>query len=123
LVLADLDDFGRINKDYDHTVGDRVITRVGAAIRVLLRTEDIAGRLGGDEFAVLLPYTGVIDAAHVVRRLRDGIRSLSGRIPDVPAGIQVHASLGFETFDGADLQSLEVLRQHAEIALRDAKRR
>jgi hypothetical protein len=30
--------------------------------------------------------------------------------------------LGFETFDGTDLDSVETLRLHAEIALREAKR-
>jgi len=122
LVLIDLDQFGRINKDHDHTVGDQVIARVGAAIRAALRAEDVAGRLGGDEFAVLLPYTARIDAAHAVRRLRDRIRELA---VDVSAGgsVEVHASLGFETFDGSDLTSLSDLRRHAEVALRAAKQR
>src|SRR5687767_15240235 len=33
LLLVDLDDFGRINKLHDHTVGDAVIARVGVAIK------------------------------------------------------------------------------------------
>jgi len=123
LVLIDLDAFGKVNKDYDHTVGDRVIERVGAAIRSALRAEDVAGRLGGDEFAAILPYTGRIDAAHAVRRLRDAIRSQSGTAPGLPAGHGVHASLGFETFDGTDLASCSELRSHAEAALREAKGR
>jgi GGDEF domain-containing protein len=35
----------------------------------------------------------------------------------------VSTSLGFETFDGSDLESLEELRRNAEVALRAAKRR
>jgi diguanylate cyclase (GGDEF)-like protein len=123
LVLIDLDGFGRVNKDYDHTVGDRVIARVGAAIRAALRAEDVAGRLGGDEFAALLPYTGRIDAAHAVRRLRDEIHGQSGQVEGVPGGIEVRASLGFETFDGSDLAACSELRAHAETALREAKSR
>lgn len=121
LALVDLDDFGSVNKAYDHTVGDLVIERVGAAIRRTLRAEDVAGRVGGDEFAVLLPYTDKLDAAHVVRRLRDEIAGLSGAMPGASA-VTVTASLGFETFDGEDLESAEALRLHAEIALREAKR-
>jgi diguanylate cyclase (GGDEF)-like protein len=123
LVLIDLDAFGRVNKEYDHTVGDRVIERVGAAIRFALRAEDVAGRLGGDEFAAILPYTGRIDAAHAVRRLRDEIRTRSGQAEGLPPGHGVRASLGFETFDGNDLASCAELRAHAEAALREAKRR
>lgn len=122
-VMIDLDGFGMVNKNYDHVVGDRVIARVGAAIRVALRAEDVAGRLGGDEFGVLLPYTGQIDAAHAVRRLRDEIRAQSQLVEGVPAGFRIRASLGFETFDGSNLASFAELRAHAEAALREAKRR
>ncbi|MEM7306161.1 MAG: diguanylate cyclase [Planctomycetota bacterium] len=121
LVLIDLDGFGAINKRHDHTVGDVLIAQVGDAIRRTLRKEDVAGRLGGDEFAVLLPYTQKIDAARVVGRLRDEIRQLSGRPAGAKSEIAVSASLGFETFDGTDLDSVHTLRRHAERALRAAK--
>jgi diguanylate cyclase (GGDEF)-like protein len=122
LVLIDLDEFGLVNKRFDHTVGDLVIANVGEVIRRTLRAEDVAGRIGGDEFAALLPYTGRIDAAHVVRRLRDAIGALSGSISGPAGSFDVGASLGFETFDGSDLDTVETLRLHAEIALREAKR-
>jgi diguanylate cyclase (GGDEF)-like protein len=123
LVLIDLDAFGRVNKEFDHTVGDRVIERVGEAIRSALRAEDVAGRLGGDEFAAILPYTGRIDAAHAVRRLLDSIRTVAGEGAGLPADLGVRASLGFETFDGSDLRSCGDLRSRAEAALREAKQR
>jgi diguanylate cyclase (GGDEF)-like protein len=123
LVLLDLDDFGLVNKRHDHLVGDHVIRRVGEVIHHALRTEDIAGRLGGDEFAVLLPYTRKMDAAAVVKRLRDEIHRLSGHMEGAKSEIQVGSSIGFETFDGADLASLEELRKNAERALRVAKER
>jgi diguanylate cyclase (GGDEF)-like protein len=122
LVLVDLDRFGAVNKRFDHTVGDRIIAKVGEAIRGSLRTEDVAGRLGGDEFAILLPYTKKVDAAHVTKRLRDRIRATSGRFEGAGEIIAVSASLGFETFDGHDLEGIDALRSHAEIALRAAKR-
>jgi diguanylate cyclase (GGDEF)-like protein len=98
-----------------------VISQVGGSIRAALRTEDVAGRLGGDEFAVVLPYTRTNDAAHVVQRLLDAIRGLSGPMPGARGTIDVSASIGFETFDGTDLDSSDTLRVHAEEALRLAK--
>ena len=120
-VMIDLDRFGAINKEHDHLVGDAIITNVGQVIRRTLRTEDVAGRLGGDEFGVILPYTRKIDAAHVVDRLRKEIRKLSGRPTGSRSRIEVGASLGFETYDGQDLDKYETLRRHAERALRVAK--
>jgi diguanylate cyclase (GGDEF)-like protein len=122
LLLIDLDDFGRVNKVHDHTVGDRVITRVGNIIRGALRVEDVAGRLGGDEFAVLLPYTRKYDAARVARRLLDQIREVSSEILPQGSNIAISASIGFETCDGHDVESVERLRLNAEEALHRAKR-
>ena len=121
LVMIDLDRFGRVNKEFDHTIGDAIIAAVGEAIRGALRTEDVAGRLGGDEFAVLLPYTRKLDASLVVNRLREQIKLVSGRPGGAKGHVDVSASLGFETFDGHDLDSLVQLRRHAERALRVSK--
>lgn len=121
LVLIDLDGFGRVNKEFDHTVGDVVIDRVGTVVRENLRAEDVGGRLGGDEFAIVLPYTRRVDAARVVNRLRDQIQALTGPVDGTGREVSVSASIGFETFDGRDLESVETIRRHAEVALRRAK--
>ena len=121
LVLIDLDGFGAINKEYDHTVGDILIEQVGEVIRRTLRAEDVAGRLGGDEFGVLLPYTGKVETARVVARLCEEIHKLSGRPSGSDSDLVVSGSLGFETYDGRDLDSVQTLRLHAERALREAK--
>ena len=123
LLFIDLDHFGRINKAFAHSVGDRVIEQVGEVIRDALRIEDVAGRLGGDEFGVLLPYTKKVDAASVVQRLLDEIRALSGPLPGHAEALAVSASIGFETFSGRDLESVDELRAHAERALLIAKRK
>lgn len=121
LVLIDLDKFGLINKQHDHTVGDLLIAQAGDTIRRTLRTEDVAGRIGGDEFAVVLPYTHKVDAARVVGRLVEEIQKLSGHPPGAKNEILVTASIGFETFNGKDLPSVAALRANAEKALRAAK--
>ena len=121
LVLMDLDRFGRVNKDFDHTVGDSIIDRVGRVVRENLRAEDVGGRLGGDEFAIVLPYTQRVDAARVVHRLRDQVQALTGPVDGFGGEVWVSASIGFETFDGRDLESVETLRRHGEVALRFAK--
>lgn len=123
LLILDLDDFGRINKLFDHTVGDRVISRVGEVIRRALRAEDVAGRLGGDEFAVLLPYTRKLDGARVASRLRREISELTEEFRARGMDARISCSIGFETFNGADIETLEELRRHTEVALQNAKGR
>src|SRR5205085_578590 len=71
LCLVDVDDFKRINDQYGHPTGDRVLSQI--AIR--LRQGGEAFRLGGDEFAVLLPEhdeaTALETATSIVKRLRE----------------------------------------------------
>jgi diguanylate cyclase (GGDEF)-like protein len=124
LAVIDLDRFGRVNKDFDHMVGDELIARTGSVIQRCLRTEDVGGRIGGDEFGVALPYTQPVDAARVIQRLLGEIHGLTGELPHVngsPSSLTVSASIGFETFDGRDVESADALRRHAETALREAK--
>lgn len=70
LVLADLDNFKRINDTYGHAVGDETIRRFAATLRGVLRETDVCGRYGGEEFGILLPLTGAIAAKEVIERLR-----------------------------------------------------
>ncbi len=121
LILIDLDNFGQVNKVFDHTVGDAVIELVGQVITENLRTEDVGGRIGGDEFAVVLPFTPRLQAARVVARLREEIFVLSGPYPETDLQVEISASIGFETYDGTDVESVEAMRRHAEIALRRCK--
>ncbi len=123
LLLIDLDRFGQINKRLDHTAGDRALNRVADAIRSQLRTEDLAGRLGGDEFGVLLPYTSPAQGARVVVRLLEALRALNPGALPADSGLRIGASVGFESANGRDVESAELLREHAESALRAAKQR
>jgi diguanylate cyclase (GGDEF)-like protein/putative nucleotidyltransferase with HDIG domain len=71
LCLVDIDDFKRINDQYGHPTGDRVLSQVASR----LRQGGEAFRLGGDEFAVLLPEqdegAAFETAASIVERLRE----------------------------------------------------
>ncbi len=69
LCFLDIDDFKRINDQFGHPAGDRVLSQVAGR----LRQGGEAFRLGGDEFAVLLPgvdeRTALSTAASIVERI------------------------------------------------------
>ena len=54
MVFIDLDEFKQINDQYGHSVGDEVLSILGARLKTVIRAGDSVARLGGDEFAVLL---------------------------------------------------------------------
>jgi diguanylate cyclase (GGDEF)-like protein len=71
LILVDLDGFKEVNERFGHLTGDRVLARVGRALRDGVRAGDMVFRQGGDEFAVIAPESAVDEAEELAQRLRD----------------------------------------------------
>jgi len=73
LIMVDIDNLKRINDEYGHRVGDKVIKEISKRIRECIRQIDIAARYGGDEFAVILLNTSLIDASIVAKRMVEAV--------------------------------------------------
>ena len=76
-MLLDLDHFKRVNDVFGHLVGDAVVQRVGRVLRSVLRDSDFAIRYGGEELLVLMPGTGLEEAASCAERVRVAVAELS----------------------------------------------
>ena len=70
IVTFDIDNFKVINDTYGHEAGDKVLVRMVATARTVLRQIDIFGRIGGEEFALALPEAQMPEAIAVAERLR-----------------------------------------------------
>jgi diguanylate cyclase (GGDEF)-like protein len=120
LVLADLDDFKRVNDAHGHPAGDEVLREFARTLKDCLREIDLAARWGGEEFAVLLPGTDAQGGIALAERMRS---ALAERVIVSAAGdpITMTASFGVAEWGGSgtanDLLAL------ADSALYAAKRR
>ena len=70
LIMIDVDHFKNINDTYGHTVGDRVMKHVVAALVSRVRTADIMARYGGEEFVLFLKDVGSRGALALAERMR-----------------------------------------------------
>jgi two-component system cell cycle response regulator len=75
LIMADLDEFKRLNDTLGHLAGDRALREVAAIAASQLRGVDLAARYGGEELAFLLPRTTLADAHAVAERIREAVNS------------------------------------------------
>jgi diguanylate cyclase (GGDEF)-like protein len=69
--MADLDHFKRVNDDFGHDVGDKVLMAFGDVLRRRTRATDIVARFGGEEFVVLMPNTDLHNALATANRIRE----------------------------------------------------
>lgn len=106
LLVLDCDDFKRINDDFGHLEGDKVLQALANVIRRSLRRSDSGFRYGGEEFVLLLPETTAQAAYILADRLRsafaeESVLSASGVV------INCTVSIGIaESFPGESGNSL-----------------
>lgn len=90
LILVDVDYFKQVNDSHGHLVGDDILRRVGATLRMGIRPVDILARYGGEEFVVLVRGAEPEEGQEIAERLRASIEALD----DLPHGVNLTASFG-----------------------------
>lgn len=119
-VMFDLDDFGRINKQHGHQLGDTVLQAFGQLLAGRFRESDLVARYGGEEFVVILDRTPVEDATRLAEAVRAAMAAR--RFPGADGQpFQVTVSAGCAELE-PDQPSREALLRAADVALFLAKR-
>lgn len=116
LVVADIDDFKKINDTFGHKKGDLALKSLANSIANSVREFDIPCRIGGEEFVIILPETPSEEALAVAERLRMDI--ISTPIEDIG---QITVSLGVATFP-EHATDKDSLIESADAAMYKAKR-
>lgn len=75
LAMLDLDHFKRINDNYGHLAGDKVLKIIANVLRKRLRGTDFIARFGGEEFVLLMPATLPMAGAKLLETLRASIEA------------------------------------------------
>jgi diguanylate cyclase (GGDEF)-like protein/putative nucleotidyltransferase with HDIG domain len=76
LISMDIDDFKKINDQWGHAIGDKLLASVGRVIRKELRQMDILARYAGDEFVAIMPMASQAMAESVAERIRNAVGQL-----------------------------------------------
>ncbi len=119
LLMLDLDHFKQFNDRHGHEAGNRLLRTLGADIRSLVRTADLAARYGGEEFAVLIRG----DETHgyeLAERLRRAVESRSIEVHGEP--VCTTLSAGVATYPAGAGDEAELI-EAADAALYESKRR
>ena len=93
VMMFDLDRFKRVNDNYGHLIGDRVLVMIARVMRREFRTTDIMARFGGEEFVAILPGLSLEDTLPVAQRIANAIRDEAVALNDGEF-IHVTSSIG-----------------------------
>ncbi|MFV0454160.1 MAG: diguanylate cyclase [Pseudomonas sp.] len=121
LAVLDVDHFKRINDDFGHLAGDRVLKIIAGELRKRLRKTDFIARFGGEEFALLLPHTPLPEGLRLLDMLRQGIEQCPFHFKGEP--VTVTLSGGLDRFaEGETLGQVFERADHALYAAKEAGR-
>ena len=114
VVLADVDDFKRINDQHGHLVGDEVLMKLAGVFRQEVRKQDIVARWGGEEFVVLFPGATQEEAFAITTRMKQAVEHA-----EYPHGLHITCSFGVSVWQESD--DARVLVNRADRYLYQAK--
>ncbi|MBN9334504.1 diguanylate cyclase [Devosia sp.] len=116
MLVADIDDFKKINDTYGHKIGDAVIIAVA---RTLARHGGalLTARTGGEEFALYFNDVDRADLQDAARSIRVALSQAS--VPGLPEGYPVTLSVGLHL--SYSQESLNDMMARADKALYRAK--
>lgn len=118
IALMDLDYFKRVNDEYGHLVGDKVLYEFSRVVSSRIREQDYFGRFGGEEFLLVMTEIPMDEAFTVLDRIRDATQQQS--FTHEGKRIPLTVSIGF-TLAVAD-EKVDDLIERADSALYQAKR-
>ncbi len=94
LTIIDFDHFKRINDDYGHLAGDKVLKIIAQELSKRLRKTDFIARFGGEEYVILLPETPLAEGKKLIETLRLVIQACPFHFRGEPVTITFSAGIG-----------------------------
>ncbi len=120
LVLADIDNFKKVNDVYGHPVGDKILATVATVIRNNVRKDCFVARTGGEEFAIIVEGNTADEMFQICERIRTALETTPFK--NSKTGVNygpITISLGFAM--AAEAEDAGELYARSDIALYCAK--
>ena len=98
LVMMDINKFKAVNDTFGHLVGDQTLQKVAFCLLNSVRDTDFVARYGGDEFALILPETSKENAAILIEKIRNNLKTCKMPWPENDLSLSIDAASGAASF-------------------------
>ncbi|MBC3870283.1 GGDEF domain-containing protein [Undibacterium oligocarboniphilum] len=117
VALLDLDNFKKLNDVHGHAVGDEALVHLVRIVKQTLRSIDVIARYGGEEFVIIMPETGLDEAAQAMIRVQRELTRHFFTANDQRLFITFSAGVAMR----APREPQEILLKRADKAMYEAK--
>jgi len=93
MAVLDIDHFKRINDEYGHLAGDKVLKIIAGELAKRVRATDFIARFGGEEFVLLMPSTPMEGGLRLLEVLRTAIEACPFHFKGQPVTITLSGGL------------------------------
>jgi len=100
ILLADIDDFKRLNDRLGHAAGDELLVRIAAVMNRSIRESDLLARYGGEEFAIVAGGTDLPGAVTLAEKVREAVAESSFILDDSLRPTRITVSVGVAQYKG-----------------------
>jgi diguanylate cyclase (GGDEF)-like protein len=120
VIMADIDEFKRLNDEFGHVLGDEVLRQVSSLFHQQLRKVDVVCRYGGEEFGILLTQVNPEQALVIAEKLRKMVEGW--QFPGVPRTVTISAGAATFPQHGTTRDGLVTAADNALYAAKQAGR-
>jgi diguanylate cyclase (GGDEF)-like protein len=106
ICMIDADNHKKINDQYGHFAGTKLIQQVAGMITANIRDSDICARYGGDEFVIMFSETGKQDAVTAVERIVTGMAATPFEYEGHSITTTLSAGIAGYPDDGGDVRAV-----------------
>ena len=119
ILYIDIDDFKKINDNFGHSFGDKVLEKFGLILNQTKKNKGIVGRLGGEEFAFILSNSNLKNSIEFANHLIKSVNTQNIKYDN--QNISYTVSIGISILDNQNLVTLDNLIKQSDEALYIAK--
>ncbi len=119
LIMADIDNFKKINDAFGHTVGDSILRLAAQIFLDTITYDHLATRYGGEEFSAFFINQDLSTITELCQKIRQSIDETALEFRRTP--YQITISIGIASYLKSDSITKDFLIQTADQALYQAK--
>ncbi|MCH8828971.1 MAG: diguanylate cyclase, partial [Planctomycetes bacterium] len=122
VIFADIDHFKRLNDQYGHLYGDRVLRRTCELFEKCLRKSDILARYGGEEFVIMIHGSTEKGLGLIAERMRVAIEAEPFAFKGEPVKVTISIGSAYSIPRRKEIDLEQRLVATADEAMYEAKR-